>query len=207
MTQADTNVLPNAPNREQWLTTATNMLRPRFNAVGFTIPDNVRVTCGFPSKAATSRKNQRIGECWDSGRSDDRTFEIFVSPVIADPLEAAAILAHELVHATVGLKHSHKGPFKRCAIAIGLEGKMTATIAGAAFRDWFASASADLGPYPHARLNATSAPKKQTTRMLKCECPFCRDEGHPYIVRLSSATLEQGEPICPTHGEPMEARQ
>jgi hypothetical protein len=196
-------MIGNSPNREAWLTLATSMLRPRFDAAGFSIPDNVRVTCGFPSKAATSRKNRRIGECWDSGRSDDQTFEIFVSPVIADPLEAAAILAHELVHATVGLKHAHRGPFKRCATAIGLDGPMTATVAGAAFREWFGAVAADLGPYPHARLNATSAPKKQTTRMLKCECALCRDEGHPYIVRLSAATLEQGEPICPVHSEPM----
>lgn len=198
-----TNDRLNTPNREQWLVNVTNALRPHFAGHGFTIPANVMVTCGFPSKAATSRKNQRIGECWDASRSDGKVFEIFISPVIADPLEAAAILAHELVHATVGLKAAHKGPFKRCAVAIGLEGKMTTTKAGDVFKQWFAANTGDIGPYPHSKLNATSEPKKQTTRMVKCECPDCRAEGRPYIVRLSASTLELGAPICPTHNTEM----
>ena len=189
----------NTPNREQWLESVTSALRPHFKAQGFTIPGNVKVTCGFPSKSATSRKNQRIGECWDASRSDGKHFEIFISPVVAEPLEAAAILAHELIHATVGLKASHRGPFKRCATAIGLTGKMTATVAGDVFKQWFAAKADDFGAYPHSKLNATSAPKKQTTRMLKCECAECRAEGAPYIVRLSSAALEIGAPICPVH--------
>jgi hypothetical protein len=198
-----TNDRLNTPNREQWLRNVTNALRPHFEAKGFTVPANVQVTCGFPSKAATSRKNQRIGECWDASRSDGKVFEIFISPVIADALEAAAILAHELVHATVGLKAAHKGPFKRCALAIGLTGKMTATTAGDVFKLWFADRAGDLGAYPHSKLNATSAPKKQTTRMVKCECFECRAEGKPYIVRLSASTLEQGAPICPVHNTVM----
>lgn len=199
-----TNDRLNTPNREQWLVNVTAALRPHFKAQGFTIPGNVQVTCGFPSKAATSRKNQRIGECWDATRSDGKVFEIFVSPVIADPLEAAAILAHELVHATVGLKAAHKGPFKRCATAIGLTGKMTATQPGDVFKQWFSGVAGEVGPYPHSKLNATSAPKKQTTRMVKCECAECRAEGTPYIVRLSASTLELGAPICPVHNTAME---
>jgi hypothetical protein len=53
--------IPNTPNREQWLATATTAPRARFDFIGDTIPDNVRSTCGFPSRLALSR---RIGECW-----------------------------------------------------------------------------------------------------------------------------------------------
>ena len=38
---------------------------------------------------------------------------------------ALDVLAHELVHAAVGVQHGHKAPFKRVAVAIGLTGKMT----------------------------------------------------------------------------------
>jgi hypothetical protein len=195
----------NAPNREQWLASVTNALRIVFAAKGFTIPFNVAMSCGFPSKSATSRKKLRIGECWDATRSDGKVFEIFISPIIADPLEAAAILAHELIHATVGLAAAHGKPFAKCAHAIGLEGKMTATVPGKAFIEWFEKNEESFGPYPHARLNATSAPKKQTTRMVKCECLECKSEGNPYIVRLSTKALEIGAPICPVHETTMTA--
>lgn len=193
----------NSPNREQWLASVTDALRVHFDKQGFKVPANVRMACGFPSKSATSRKKMRVGECWDATRSDGQVFEIFVSPVIADPCETAAVLAHELVHATVGLKAGHKGPFTKCAKAIGLEGKMAATVPGEAFKQWFAAHSEDFGPYPHSRLNATSAPKKQTTRMIKCVCEQCASDGEKYIVRMSREALEIGAPICPVHNSPM----
>lgn len=46
---------------------------------------------------------------------------------------------------------------------------------------------------------------KQTTRMLKCVCWACHEQGEPYIVRLSAAALEIGAPICPVHNLAMTA--
>lgn len=192
-------------NRETWLTITTDEMRKHFVSVGHEIPANVVATCGFPSKSALSRKRKRIGECWRSEASDGNVFEIFISPLVSDGLEVAAILAHELCHATVGLDAKHGPKFKKCALAIGLEGKMTATVAGEKFRLWYDSG--DFGPYPHARLNAQSddGTKKQTTRLIKAECGSCADEGTPYIVRLSQSTLDLGAPICPIHNEAMTA--
>lgn len=182
----------NTPNREQWLNSLTTHLRQHFTTSGFTIPENVRMTCGFPSKSATSRKNRRIGECWDASRSDGKVFEIFISPVVSDAVEVGAILAHELVHSTVGLKAGHKGQFIKCAKAIGLEGKMTSTHPGEAFKQALGVMVADVGPYPHETLNASSAPKKQGTRMVKCECEECG-----YVVRTTSKWIEtEGAPHC-----------
>ena len=189
------------PNREAWLQTATTALRAHFTAQGFTIPDNVRSTCGWPSKSATARKKRRIGECWSDDASDGKQFEIFISPALADPLSVTETLAHELVHATVGLKAGHGAAFKRCATAIGLTGKMTSTEPGPAFRAWYAQQS--FAPYPHETLNASNAGKKQATRLIKCECPECLAEGAPYIVRASQSTLDRGVPICPVHNVPM----
>lgn len=189
--------------REEWLNGFINTVRDLFADKGYTVPENVRITCGFPSKSATSRKNRRIGECWDSSVSTGKVFEIFISPVLDDALTVAATAAHELAHATVGIEAGHRAPFVRCVRAIGLEGKATATVAGPAFADWFVGQSNVLGAYPHQALNATSAAKKQTTRMLKVECPHCRDEGDRYIVRMSASAYERGAPICPIHGEEM----
>lgn len=197
--------MTNTPNREQWLATLTAIMRHSlFANAGATIPDNVKASCSFPSRSATARKKRRIGECWDASRSATNHFEIFISPVLAETLDAAETLAHELVHATVGLKAKHGAKFKKLALAIGLEGKMTATTPGPAFKEWLAPVIADIGPYPHGALDVTQGEKKQTTRLLKVSCPHCAAEGEPYIVRMSSAALEIGAPICPIHASPLE---
>jgi hypothetical protein len=97
-------------NREAWLNHVTAQLTPAFAARGAPLPARVRVAVGFPS---TGRRGKRIGECWDSTASQDGTFEILIRPDVSDPLQAAEILAHELVHAAVGTKAKHGPPFKR----------------------------------------------------------------------------------------------
>ena len=186
--------------REQWLSELTGKLKPLFDANGYKIPPNVRLSCGFPSKGATALRHRRIGECWASERSEDQTFEIFISPVLSEDMRVAGILAHELVHAVVGLTAGHKAPFKRCAVAIGLEGKMTATTESEAFKQSVQPMLGKLGPYPHAKLDASSSPKKQSTRSLKVTCADCR-----YTARITSKWLaESGAPLCPCNHTPME---
>ena len=181
------------PNREAWLTQALDALRPLFTEASYTVPDNIKVTCGFPSRGATSSRNRTIGQCWDSGLSDAKVFEIFISPVIADSGEAIAILAHEIIHAIVGYKAGHKAPFKRCALAIGLAGKMTATHAGAELQAHIDTMLPTLGEYPHGALNPRAKTAKEGTRLLKAECPQCG-----YTVRVTRKWLDlDGAPFCP----------
>jgi hypothetical protein len=185
--------------REQWLNAAIAHYRPVFSSKGFPIPDKVRVACAFPSVRALagSGNNHRIGECWSGKASADGTIEMMISPAIAEPLRVLDILAHELCHASVGNEHGHKGPFRTLALAIGLEGKMTATRGGAAFKQHAQTIVDDIGPYPHGALDARVGRKKQTTRMHKCECSACG-----YTVRISQKWLDDvGAPHCPEHGE------
>lgn len=191
--------------RESWLTAGIDALRPIFTAAGYTIPDNVRVTCGFPSKSALAAKNRRIGECWGEDASAGKMFEIFISPMLAEPSRVLDVLAHELVHATVGLAAKHGRAFKQCAVSIGLEGKMTATHAGEKLAAALATIVGNLGAYPHQELkHMTTGQKKQGTRLLKAECVCCG-----YTVRLARKWLEMaGAPLCPltgcdNHGQPM----
>ena len=108
-------------NREAWLGMMTEQyIKPHFTAKGYTIPDNIRMSCAFTSKGATGK---RIGECWSNESSQDSTFEIFIHPAIADSSRVADILIHELVHATVGLQAGHGKAFKQCAQSVGLTGK------------------------------------------------------------------------------------
>lgn len=164
----------------------------------------MRGAIGFTSRGA---KGKAIGECWDNRLSADGHFEIFIRPDLAHapdamPAQIAAILAHELVHAAVGIPAGHGKAFKRVALGLGLIGPMRATTPGEAFLAAVASILDVAGPLPHARLDTdgeSTAPKKQKTRMLKCECATCG-----YTARTARKWLEQaGAPLCPIedHGQ------
>ena len=176
-------------SREDWLQQAAAQLRGVFEQEGYEVPA-VRAGVGFPS---TGRKSSRIGECWGSSASADGVCEVTIAITRADPVDVLGILAHELCHAAVGVQAQHGPVFKRCALAIGLEGKMRATTVGAALGARLARLAEDLGPYPHAQLNpAMSLRKVQRTRMIKAQCRECE-----YTVRLSQKWIEVAVPTCP----------
>lgn len=183
-------------HREAWLHAVADQMRPLFGTHGAEIPDKIPLSCGFPSARALSANGKRLGECWSHTESKDGHVEIMISPVLADPMRVAGVLAHELVHATG--RHGHGRDFAMLAKAIGLEGKMTATTEGEFFRRTVEPIIDAVGPYPHAELTKTARPK-QTTRLLKLQCPTCA-----YTVRITRKWLDDvGPPNCPSHGEDM----
>ena len=112
-------------NRESWLNRVAVGMAPLFEALGAPLPSRVRVAIGFTSCGA---KGKAIGECWDNRCSGDGHFEIFIRPDLAYapdamPAQIAAILAHELVHAAVGIAAGHGRAFKRIALGLGLVGR------------------------------------------------------------------------------------
>jgi hypothetical protein len=171
-------------NREEWLNTLRQAVSPLFAASEFPLPDNIRVSCGFPKGG-----RKAVGQCWSTEASEDGTYEIFISPVLADTAIVAATLVHELCHAAAGTEAKHKGEFKRCAEAMGLEGKMTATHAGENLAIHLSSLVP--GPYPHAELTLKTR-AKEGTRLIKVQCPQC-----DYTVRTTRKWLEVGVPTCP----------
>jgi len=185
--------------REQWLNELTDKLRPMFAAIDFPLPEKIRASCGFPSKGALAKKRQRVGEAWSSDQSEDRHFETFVTPMISEPVEVAAIQVHELCHCAAGLECKHRKPFTTAARAIGLEGRMTATVAGEELKATLEGLVEEIGPYPHVKLVHSSSPKKQGTRMIKVICPVLECG---YQVRTTKRWLEIGVPTCPC-GEAM----
>lgn len=146
-------------NRESWLNRVAAGMAPLFEALDAPLPSRVRVAIGFTSRGA---KGKAIGECWDNRRSGDGHFEIFIRPDLAHapdamPAQIAAILAHELVHAAVGIAAGHGRAFKRVSVGLGLVGPMRATTPGDAFLSAIAPILAAVGPLPHGRLDTGSA--------------------------------------------------
>jgi SprT-like family len=181
--------------RQQWLELAVDALRTKFADAGYTIPGKIRVSIGWPKRAASCGA---IGECWATEASSDRHSELFVSPELTEGGRILDVLAHELTHATVGTAAGHKKPFKQCALKIGLRGPMRSTTAGPEFTAWTETLFKHIGPYPAGFLTDTP---KQGTRMLKCECSTCG-----YTVRITRKWLTlAGPPICPTDHSPLNA--
>jgi len=108
-------------------------------------------------------------------------------------------LVHELAHGALGNDKGHGKEFKKLATALGLEGKMTSTNAGAALVARCADVVKLLGEYPHAQIipgqGEPAGKKKQSVRMMKCECGECG-----YVARVARKWLLLGAPICPKHG-------
>jgi hypothetical protein len=140
-----------------------------------------------------------LGQAWSPTCSKGNRWEVFISPGLEDIVSeqgVLAVLTHELVHTVVGNECKHKGPFKDVAKAIGLQGKMTSTTAGPGLQTEFTTIAGRLGPHPHYQLLKEDNPvKKQTTRMIRVQCPEC-----DYVARVSRKHLsEKGAPVCPIH--------
>ena len=180
--------------REQWLTAAVDALRPQFDLIAKPLPLAIRVTCGFPLHA---RRSKAIGQCWASTASADKTIEIMISPVLAQPLAVLEVLVHELCHATDGAMN-HGVAFQKAAAAMDLmacgTGKQSwkSTKGTALFGARNSVTLAGLGDYAHAELVPGSETKVQPTRMLKLCCPSCG-----YTVRTTAKWVAQGLPTCP----------
>ena len=188
--------------REQWLESAADYLYTDLIGELGHLPKGKgwQVSCGWPSTRSQSSKRRRIGECWHPESCDDKkTAHIFVSPALVDPVEVLSTLLHELIHAICGNEAGHKGPFKRVAVAVGLEGKMTATTAGEELTKRLNALSKTLGKYPHSALKGINRKKKQSTRMVKIVAKSCCG----YVCRTTRKWIEsEGLPECP-HGEAM----
>ena len=187
--------------REAWLESGVIELAARlFKRVGYEVPEKIKVSCSWPHKNGTAARQTRVGECWSPVASAAGNHEIMISHLIDDSLEVLSVLTHEVVHAVVGVEAGHKAAFRRCALAVGLTGKMTATTAGDELQAELKRIIETLGEYPHARLNPElSGRKKQTTRLVKVQCPDCG-----YAARVTRRWLDEvGAPICPCNNTPM----
>jgi hypothetical protein len=197
--------------REAWLNYVARRMAPIFETLRAPLlPAQLRIAIGFTS---SGRRSKHIGECWDNQCSEDRHFEIFIRPDLSEskdlmPMQVAAVLGHELVHAAVGVAAGHGKEFRRVARGIGLIGQMAATMAGPEFEQAMRPILEAAGPLPHGRLrpavgaSSHSRRKRQYSGRIKCSCRNCG-----YTVHTTRKWLDlAGTPLCPKHGQ-MEAEK
>ena len=184
--------------REQYLKGMYALLEKHvFTPNDIKMPKKVRMATGFPSKQAFSTVKRRIGECWDPIVSADGSIEIFISPVLDKPIDVADVLVHEMVHAAAGVEFGHKGPFKKMAIKIGLEGKMTETNAGDDLKKILNKIIQELGgKYPHSAMNYSKIKKPAKKFLKKFGCTECG-----WIGRVTQKWIDYGLPTCTCGGE------
>lgn len=175
----------NFQTREQWLNEAVEELNIRvIEPAGYKVRSTVHCSVGWPGGRG-GKKAQVIGQCWPHSASADGNGHIFISPVLDNPVDVLAVLLHELGHDIVGCEHGHKKPFATFCRAVGLNKPWTATTPNESLVPVLRElAENTLGPYPHPKLTTIGGTKKQTTRMLKYECPGCGQ-----IVRAANAEL------------------
>lgn len=180
-------------SREDWLQRAMTAMRPWLVEQALDVPATVHVSIGWPSRKALSERKRALGECWHGETARDKCPQLFISPVLTDSSRILDVLLHEMLHTALPPNTKHGPKFAKAAKSLGLEGKPTATVAGAELKGRLAALVAKLGECPHVGLTATSQTKKQSTRLLKAECGECG-----YIIRVTQKWVDDsGLPTCP----------
>ncbi len=211
--------------REAWLRAAESLITEElFALAGLRPAYQTRLSCGIPQGGINV-----IGECYHPQVSADGAREVFVSPVLANPLGAQGVLSvllHELVHAALDPAIGHGPEFAAWIAPLGMTGAPTETVTGPALAWWFRwSVLPRLGTYPHAVMNphgyvAPPLPpgprdrpfkcptgpgprRKQSTRMHRYVCGGCGQKLRAAKTDLAVLCMPCGVPFTysPTSAE------
>lgn len=192
----DIKDLPLHLSREAWLASFVSIMRPRLSALGFILPDDVRVSIGWPSKGGTSRSRRRLYDLWPAETSRDHATELFISPLLHEPIDILTTTVAGLGVACVGV--NDKEGFKRYMKTIGLSGKPAEPVCGDELRFFLEKKLEELGEFPGAAIDPEAllkdaVEKKPGSRMLKVECkaPECG-----YTLRTTKQWVLRGLPTC-----------
>ena len=122
-------------NREEWLNKVADFIYDEISKefVCEVERDVIKLSMGFMPKG----NSKAIGVCHYEEHSEGDVREIFICPTrtgtsLAQSIETAQIVAHEVTHAVlpVGVGHGHR--FKKIIMDyLGADGIPTATVAGA----------------------------------------------------------------------------
>ena len=179
---------------ESWLLEAIEGVRPIFVRAGFELPA-VRATIGWTS---AGRGSQRMGECWPTHSTSDGKNAIFISTMLATPIDVLDVLMHELVHAVDNCQHKHRNEFARIAKAIGLGGKRWASASATEpLLIRLHGLALDLGKLPYGTIKPPMRIERERNSG-RAECPKCG-----FSCRTLSSWKGKGHPLCPIHKIPL----
>ena len=170
----------NGMNRETWLNLMIDKAVPIFDKAGFKISDirkKLKVSCSMMIGQRKSSKFGAIGQHLPTEWNKEKNHEMLISPTLENGVQVVAILIHEMTHAIQRHMYgntvkAHGKEFRKIALAVGLQGKMTATTESPALKIIIENWINEIGKYPHDKINL-NARKKQNVRNLKVECQSC----------------------------------
>ena len=184
--------------REEYLMAGKKELSKLFKQAGHTVPKDVKVTMSLPTKNARPSKIQTIGQCFARSASDGGINEILITPLINSSVQVLEVLTHELCHSIDDCEHGHWAPFRRIARAVGLEGNMTETNAGAELTEKIKAIVKKIGRYPHKKLNLSTT--KQTTRLILIQDTECGAKMRVSRKVIDDAIITFDDASCPFCG-------
>jgi hypothetical protein len=181
--------------REEWLVAAVAAIKTAlFDPRELWLPPVIRISTGpCPGKA--------IAMCVDEECATDGSCNIFVSPMIDDPLVVIAAVTHELCHACVGNEAKHGGVFIKVFREIGFECKATQAnvIEGSEIHATLCGILIELGPYPHKQLV-----KKEKQKKAHKWISYKSISNEDYVIRANYFTCQELGNPRDFNGDPME---
>jgi len=179
-------------NREQWLTDLSTEVTPLFK--GFALKP-FRLTVGWPISRGRPGKRQVLGECHALESSTAGLNEIFITPLIADPIQVAGVVCHELAHVAAGVEAAHGRGFVKVCRHVGLtRGKPTSVMPGERLEESLKRIVGRLGKYPHEvmQLKTVEAKRQPTGVTLVCDCGFRCSTSRKWVSEVGVPTCACG---------------
>ena len=158
-------------NREDWLNKIADFIYDKI-ALEFVpvVPrEQIRLSIGFMPKG----NGKAIGVCHYESSSQGGFREIFIKPTLgasnlAECIETAQVVAHEVTHAVLPADAKHGPKFSRVIKNyLGAEGKPTSTVAGPRFTLMIQDFIKELGYLPHAKMKESEG-AGSTTVAVRC---------------------------------------
>ena len=177
--------------REEWL---TELVGEICNGFSLTLGDPRKITCGWTSSGARKRKVRPVVELIHKDYSASKTYELFVSPEVADPNTFFDPLVHLLVKMSTGEFGKLRKQTRYIERQIGWHEMFR--YQSNAYREMkdavLVDMSAKHGEYPHAEIHLADGSSSATKNPLKkLICPSCG-----IIMRATDIHIDVGVPFC-----------
>jgi hypothetical protein len=176
--------------REEWLNRAADIM---FQTV---LDESVIAPQPVPPVrvSVAPMSSKQLGVCYKREASDDQHNEVFITAHVSDSMTILATLVHELIHAADNCASGHRNYFAKVARKAGLEGKLTATRAGAELTENLTYIIEALGSIPHATLNLEPKGKGRNNNKITCKtCGFQANLSRKWASQICTAAAC---PVC-----------